>query len=1029
MRPIRLVMQAFGPYAGREELDFTALPDGALFLVHGPTGAGKTTVLDAICYGLYGETSGAERGGGDMRTDLADPATLTEVIFDFALGERVHRVHRIPEQERPKKRGDGLTRQAHDATLYLLDEDGEESDVLARGVGPVHAAVVERLRFKEHQFRQVVVLPQGRFRSLLTGDSKAREEILETLFGTEHYRRIERMLRERASSLLNELKALRAREDQASGDAAHDLGIPADGPRDLPSLRAAWQRLDERGAKAKDLKEAARKAAERTSLGLQAGRAAAEKFEELQQAELAVEQLAAAGAQVAAQTQELETARRAAPLEPLASAARKAGLHLQRAATQVAELTATVHAAEKSATQARAALADADSEEARARRAAVAKRVHELDDMAPQIATLTAARKALAEATTGHERRAARHQDAQRAVEVVRAEHEAAQATFHEIREQAAGLDAARHTSKEAALVAERAASLARAEAGLQDATAASAQATDTHARAEQHMTAADEALRAAIHLRDAARAQRLAATLRAGEPCPVCGSTEHPSPAAATEDVPTDADIERREQERTKAQGALRAAEALRVEMAKALAAAQEKRDGLSRTLGEHAPTPPAALAKTARTAAERLADLERRCATVPALEQRLDELARRTAEAEAVAKQCEGDVAAAKQLLETSAATIAVREEAVPEDLRAPGALDTALETSRAESRQLEEALLAARKASDAAREAHVEARTALTSAQEQERKRRAESEEAAGAFRGACDSAGFADAAAFADAVRTPEVVAQLDAVVQTHARQTADAEGRRERARTAVTDLESPDLPQLEQANADAAEAARKQADAYARIDADARRLAARLDDLEGMAQQSAELDGTYGLIGGLAAAARGDNPQRLSFQRFVLAALLDEVLDVASTRLVEMSSGRYRLVRRTVPADQRRASGLELDVHDDWSGRTRPAATLSGGEGFLAALALALATADVVQRHAGGIRLDAVFIDEGFGSLDEEALDRAIDVLMALGRDGRLVGVISHVSELRRRIDCRLEVTAGRSGSRARFVTP
>ena len=196
-----------------------------------------------------------------------------------------------------------------------------------------------------------------------------------------------------------------------------------------------------------------------------------------------------------------------------------------------------------------------------------------------------------------------------------------------------------------------------------------------------------------------------------------------------------------------------------------------------------------------------------------------------------------------------------------------------------------------------------------------------------------------------------------------------------------------------------------------------------------EDLGQLAGEIRQLEGQYGLLGRLADVANGDNSRRMSFQNFVLSALLDDVLVEATRRLHHMSKGRYRLRRVDVAPDRRKQHGLEMEVEDAYTGRSRPVATLSGGEGFQAALALALGLADVVQAYSGGIRLDAVFVDEGFGSLDPEALELAVNTLIDLQKSGRLVGVISHVPELVERIDVRLQVTSGRRGSQARFVLP
>jgi exonuclease SbcC len=214
MRPLRLVMRAFGPYAGEQVLDFSVLGSRACFLVHGPTGAGKTCILDAICFALYGEASGGERDARRLRSDHAEATTPTEVVFDFSLGAERYRVSRSPEQERPKARGTGTTVQGPKACLWrrtaAVDAD-DAGELLATQPRQVDAEIERLLGFRRDQFTQVVVLPQGKFRELLNADSKGREEILQLLFQTEIYRRIEELLKDRAREARDALEEVEAK--------------------------------------------------------------------------------------------------------------------------------------------------------------------------------------------------------------------------------------------------------------------------------------------------------------------------------------------------------------------------------------------------------------------------------------------------------------------------------------------------------------------------------------------------------------------------------------------------------------------------------------------------------------------------------------------------------------------------------------------------------------------------------------------------------------------------------------------------
>ena len=217
MRPLKLVMRAFGPYAQEQVLDFGVLEERSFFLIHGPTGAGKTSILDAICLALYGETSGGERKIRHMRSDHADPGVLTEVTFNFTLGVETYRVFRRPEQDRPKKRGSGMTKEPAKATIWKrtgVKRDEDEGAVIAERWSRVNEEIERLLGFRSDQFRQVVVLPQGQFRKLLSAGSSERQQILEVLFQTGIYRQVEEALKDAADQTKTEVERLRGKKKE-----------------------------------------------------------------------------------------------------------------------------------------------------------------------------------------------------------------------------------------------------------------------------------------------------------------------------------------------------------------------------------------------------------------------------------------------------------------------------------------------------------------------------------------------------------------------------------------------------------------------------------------------------------------------------------------------------------------------------------------------------------------------------------------------------------------------------------------------
>ena len=572
-----------------------------------------------------------------------------------------------------------------------------------------------------------------------------------------------------------------------------------------------------------------------------------------------------------------------------------------------------------------------------------------------------------------------------------------------------------------------RALDLAVAEA--RQAETAQAKGTAALAKAEETLAQA-RAEQDALHGRwTQGQAQVLARTLAPGAPCPVCGSTQHPVPATGDTGVPTDSDLEAAKLRVARAEAARDKAREALAQIATGLAAVQARIQGIESALGGHRDLAVDAIAaelearRAELTAAQSAAqELARLAATLPGLETQLDA-------AERQARVAESARAESDRLLAAAQAALAERELEVPEDWRTPGALAQAIADRTQALAAFEESWRTAREQAQtsgqaqAAAEAHLQGQTAQ---HEVARVRLAQTLTQWSERR---TQAGFPDDAAFLAArldeparARLQQDIAEFDLGLQAARTTLANAA-------TAAEGLAVPDIPALEAAERQARETREAGERALVSAQESQAQLARLQDALTRVAADLTRQESAYAVMGRLAEVANGKNQHRLSFQRFVLAALLDDVLIAASQRLQAMSRGRYRLERGRGTSDLRLAGGLDLLVDDGYTGKLRGVETLSGGEGFQAALSLALGLAEVVQAYAGGVRLDTIFIDEGFGSLDPEALELAVDTLIDLQQGGRLVGVISHVPELKERIDVRLEVSPSRGGSKARFVLP
>lgn len=1017
MKPLYLKLQAFGPFAATETIDFTRLGDQAFFLIHGPTGAGKTTLLDAICFALYGDTSGGERTAQDMRSANADPALRTEVTLEFGLGPMHYRVTRSPTQDRPSQRAaGGFVKEAAKAQLDVLLDDQWKSH--ASQPNRVSDAVRDLLGFDSAQFRQVIVLPQGRFRELLTADSRARQGILERLFHTELYRRVEEQLKEQAASIRREAEDIAVRRkallDQHQMASVEALGARID---DLQGTLTELQRRE----------DVARATSEAAQASLRKGELENAQIKAWQEAEGAHAVLAARAAGVDADRARLLAARRAAQVTPAVQ-------HLQaarqdqaaaRAARAQAEASAA-RAAQQAEAAARALRAELSRHDART---AAQRTVATLEHLLPQARKLGVLRNAVAQAGTALAMAQSVCTQRIEAFGAAAATLKTCETRFEQARHDAAGLQALELQLAQARERAARVARYRQREAELAPLRAALA----THEAARRSAADARDAARVAVRQAEVdwrhGQAARLAGSLKRGEACPVCGGKDHPALAQRTLALVSDDDLDAARLALQRDEDRLAQATAACQDAGAKVAQCEARLADLAEAAGDVS----AACAQALDT---QIAELAQAVARAAQAAQRAATLGEQLAQARTAREAAEAAAQAADVAVRT-----ATQEHArldgewqahcaqVPEASRDPDAMTVAIEAARRESGALEAALQAAQGAERDAVALQAATAAALASARDNATQADARVQEREAALASAMGAAGFDDDAAYAAAFLPEAEMAALDDAIRAFDVEIARAAEWRARTAALAQALPLPDLPALLAARDEAAvrleNAIRQRSEVAAARDA----LLQCKGQVESLAAEGREVETRYAVLGRLSEVANGNNPRRMTFQRFVLATLLDEVLEAASLRLLRMSRGRYALQRVREQGDQRMAGGLDLEVFDHDTGVTRPANTLSGGEGFLASLSLALGLADVVQSRAGGIQLDTLFVDEGFGTLDPESLDFAIRTLLDLQQSGRLVGIISHVAELRERIDVRLEVRPGVAGSQAVLRLP
>ncbi len=1019
MKPIKLIMSAFGPYARVEEIDFRDAVDAGLFGIYGPTGSGKSSIFSAMTFALFGEGAKKEQSIITMRSQHADPERMTEVSFLFELGDRRYFVRRQPDQARPKKRGDGETIDSHaawlfDATDVPIDEVTADNCgvVLAeKKVGEVGRQVRDLLGYGAEQFRQIVLLPQGRFEKFLLASSDERVVILRELFDVSLYRDITKRMKEGA------LSAKREFED-GHRLVAHRLA------------ESGFVSTDELATGIEDARKLANES-DLAAVGAETISAAADKAhseaEALEARFSAVENARALRGTLESQRNEIDE------VDLAVTTAQKA--------VKATDLDARVAEADRSFDDAIAAEAKAQESDLKAKsdndeseRAFIAAQTAaaEVDELIKRSNELERHQDALAGAAdlkTNSDLATADHKAAENAFDVADASRVRLETLSNDLVER---VEVARSDNLKRAQLTASVTSLReefRAAKAFTEANKRRDEAIDDleKSKAKRDQTAAlvaesQEQLTLTERAFIGAQAQMLASThLVDGKPCPVCGSADHPQPAHGDGD-PKRLEREFNEARRkhdaivrdaTIAEGAITPAEALVIDRTKLLAEQSAPRAGMT------------IIEKEGREVADELSALGEPV-DLASMEGELVD-AKREAEEAIVA----ASVAQSHSHDLKTAAAVAVRSyrdaiSGVPESLRDARVLKAEASSVDQKIKSLREAAASADKQRQSSAVAKATADEQLIAASRAVVSARSAASGARNALAKRLEEVGLS-LEAYRDAVKLIPEITALTAKVQKFRHDVALADARIEEAEKAVEGLSRPDLKitaqQAEAARA-AALAARRTA---AEMEAGLKLLAELRTSLLEQLVNLERLERKTGPLRALADAFVGDNALKTPLETFAIGTMFDHVLDAANLRLAPMTAGRYLFERDVESVGGRSKRGLDVRVHDIETGRAREISTLSGGETFIAALSLALGLADIVEMSHGQIRLDTIFIDEGFGSLDTDndggTLDLVLNVLQQIVGNSRAVGLISHVPMVQQAVPNGFSIVKSVGGNR------
>lgn len=1033
MRPITLTLSAFGPYAGETTLDFSELGAERLFVITGPTGSGKTTVFEAILYALYGKLSKKGMDPASLRCDFLKPDDdrITFVDFTFEIsGKRFH-IHRQPKQSVAKKRGSGRRELGQEALLECV---GHEDFLPLTKIGEVDRKIVDLVGLDEEQFKKIVMLPQGAFQEFLVSSTKDKIELLRRIFDTSLYDLVLSRIKSRVSDVTGAYAELKAdyRSKTALLRFEASIAFGEQPSQDVLAQMEALAQADE--ARQESLQQTVDDANAIYLAALEALNREAQHNADVrkwQQAEAELTALRARQPEIAVlgrRVRAADQARSLADKETRAAEERRL-LHQQEETLAFARQQAQKAAQQLNAAAQHLAQAEQQKQHADLALDTLPELMTKRDKMNEYVADRAALQQAAQALASAERELATLAQDEQRA-EAALQTAEAAQEKKQRLQQDQAQQDTA--IVKLDALLAEerRQYQLLKRFIDLRQERPELAAAQE---KAAAQLTSAEKRLAEARAANRQQLAAMLAQELEDGAPCPVCGAVHHPAPAVvpgAQDDEAACAKV------RDQAQGVAANAGAALVQQDKRIAEAWAE---LQETIPQL--TQPEEVPRYAQQLQESgTAHNHQRKETQAALQQIREELAGLAA----VEKELEAQKAALNTLREqrtrfvaeqsrwqttrdSKAEAVAAKEKQFGFTADAdPAALTREIDAISARHQTAKQALETAQRAHEQAQLAQVRAASAQAQAEARLEELRHSADDHARVFAQARNAIFATEAdylSAKADIPGAALLQQEIDAFSEALTRATTLHEDLAQRLQDDRTlhDLETGEARRKEAEQR--LNAAKDVLAAHKTRCASNRALIAQIAQL---LEAFKEMEARYALLGKLRDVLDGKNHFNMRLETFAQAYYFEQMLIGANVRLARMTHGRYSFRRKEMVSDARRQAGLDLDVMDRYTGRARDVSTLSGGESFKASLSLALGLADVVTSESGGVELSTIFIDEGFGTLDEESLDDTVETLISLQDSGRLVGVISHVAELKERIPAHLVVESGSGGSQAHF---
>ncbi|OZM56302.1 hypothetical protein CIB95_12875 [Lottiidibacillus patelloidae] len=1021
MRPIKLVMTAFGPYKKEETIDFRKLNENRLFVVSGKTGAGKTTIFDAICFAFYGVASGEDRSEAKMlRSQFADDDTHTSVYIEFELKGKTYSVLR---QLGHVKEGN---KSATGEKFEFYELTGDEVIPMCETfkVTSVNQKIEETIGLTKDQFSQIVMLPQGEFRKLLTSKTVEKEEILRRIFKTTVYKSIVEKMNERRRSMQSEYEAQIKERDVHINNAKASLP-PREGSllaeifqqdqfnshQVLEALKQEIEFYKNEKKKQQSLLDIEVDKLKVVTESLHQGETTNGRFQLLEEKRNEKIKLDDMKPEIAEYEKKLTLAEEANRIEPYEQ-------HLNEAESILKEKSSNFQDKKEEAEQAKqnlqSNLNEYKKEEAKKEeREQINKQIDHLQQWIPVVEGYENKKLEVANLATESESKNKALQVIANGLEAKVKEKEKRKLFIKNLEDKLKGFNEKQEAllnMRDQGKVLKKYMSLEMQQQKLE---------ADKKELSENFERSNNVYKDLEIRWVEG-QASILAKHLHDGKECPVCGSVDHPKKAIEAFDIPSKEMLERKSSDRDELQNQLSKVNANLDAVFTQIYECKEEAKALNFQI-ENATVQYDVLVDEGRKLKEKVQELtndqkelSKQKDLLHELEVEIDKRHLEKEELIKITNELKSKHTIEKSLLKQSIANI-------PEQLRSLSEINKKLNELHVNKDRLEKSWENAQKALEKAREIKTTAETNLNNAVTSLKEAEEKLERSKKTFNDALDKSGFKEREEYKQAIISEENRIKLKEKVSTYVTDYATVkkqineleEELKEKNLVNIAELKTEVNNQTEKVEQKRTELQKVSNFLDRAIEADNR--------IKETSENAMKTEKEYQLVLDLYDVIRGNNDKRISFERYLQIEFLDHIIQIANERLKGLSNGQFSLVRSDRIEKNNVQSGLGLDVYDNYTGQIRDVKTLSGGEKFNASLCLALGMADVIQAYEGGISIETMFIDEGFGSLDEESLTKAIDTLIDLQQTGRMIGVISHVQELKQAIPAILEVNKTKEG--------